>query len=292
MNKPLIFIVLIVVAFASLIPIANAQRKQVLGRSVASNQLVSFDSIDHSSFDTLLQKYVDEDGMVNYKDWGASSADRESLLTYINSLSAANPNTRSSKESALAFWINSYNAVTIEGILQVYPTTSIRNHTAKVAGYNIWHHLKLNVAGSEYSLNDIEHNVLRKMDEPRIHFAIVCASIGCPRLLNQAYVAENLEEQLQVNTRDFFSRSQNLQYDSASSTLQLSSLINWFADDFGKDSNGQVTYLAPYFPKQVQTAISTRGFNISYLDYDWNINEQKTQVSQGSGSNKKGSNRR
>ena len=141
---------------------------------------------------------------------------------------------------SLAFWINAYNATTIEGILQVYPTSSIRNHTAKVAGYNLWKDLPLLVGGKPHSLDAMEHQILRKMGEPRIHFAIVCASVGCPRLMNEAYTPDRIEEQLALNTRDFFSRSQNFQVDQ-SGVMHVSSILDWFGEDFGPTQQAQFT---------------------------------------------------
>ena len=121
----------------------------------------------------------------------------------------------------------------------------------------------------------IEHKVLRKMNEPRIHFAIVCASIGCPRLLNEAYVPDKLEGQLVANSRDFFSRSQNLKFDQSKNQLQLSSIMKWFADDFGTDTTAQVHAIKPYLPEGIKDNVSKRSFSVGYLDYDWNLNEQK-----------------
>ena len=155
----------------------------------------------------------------------------------------------------LAFWINAYNAVTIEGILQEYPTTSIRNHTARVFGYNIWQDLPLIVADKQYSLEQIEHEVLRKMNEPKIHFAIVCASIGCPRLRNEAYTSSRVDEQLADNARDFFSRRKNLQVDMARRTLKLSSILSWFDDDFGSTQAKQLQTIKSYLPKDAQSLI-------------------------------------
>ena len=126
------------------------------------------------------------DGMVNYAAWRGTDTDRKSLQNYLVRLSQASPAVKASRAGQLAFWINAYNATTIEGILQVYPTSSIRNHTAKVAGYNLWKDLPLLVGGKPHSLDAMEHQILRKMGEPRIHFAIVCASVGCPRLMNEA----------------------------------------------------------------------------------------------------------
>ena len=109
------------------------------------------------------------------------------LTTDINGLSQANPQAHSTRHAKLAFWINAYNAVTVHGILREYPTSSIRNHTAKLAGYNIWKDLQLAIGGRAYSLDTMEHMILRPEREPQIHFAIVCASIGLSRLLNEAY---------------------------------------------------------------------------------------------------------
>jgi hypothetical protein len=160
----------------------------LVGAKVAAARQIPLDQIDHSVWDGLLKKYVDDKGLVNYKAWKANAGDAQALDQYLAHLSQSNDN--GTKEQQLAFWINTYNAVTVKGILREYPTTSIRNHTAKILGYNIWKNLKLIVGGKSVSLHEMEHQVLRKMGEPRIHFAIVCASIGCPRLLNEAYVAE------------------------------------------------------------------------------------------------------
>ena len=106
---------------------------------------VPLDRVDHSTWDRLLQKYVDRDGMVDYDSWKASEPDRGALKQYLATLSAADANTQTTRQGKLAYWINAYNALTVHGILDVYPTSSIRNHTAKVVGYNIWDDLLLPV---------------------------------------------------------------------------------------------------------------------------------------------------
>ncbi len=250
-------------------------QNKVVGQKWPVNQRVSFNEIDHSSYHTLLQKYVDSDGMVNYKGWKANSADHDALLKYIKQLGKVDSAKPASNEAKLAYWINAYNAVTIEGILQVYPTTSIRNHTAKLLGYNIWKNLKLISGDQQINLDSIEHKVLRKMGEPRIHFAIVCASIGCPRLLNEAYVADRLEDQLTTNATDFFSRSRNLQVNQSKRELRLSSIMSWFGTDFGQSQEQQLQAISPYFPESAKKFVESGGNRVSYLDYDWNINEQR-----------------
>ncbi len=174
----------------------------------------------------------------------------------------------------MAFWINAYNAVTVRGILREYPTTSIRNHTAKIFGYNIWKDLLLVVGGRSYSLEDIEHKVLRHMRDPRIHFAIVCASKGCPRLRNEAYTAERLERQLDDNARHFFAQRQNFRYDPARRHFELSSILKWFGRDFGEDDRAVLRAIAPFLPESASQVASTGGVTVSYLTYDWSLNDQ------------------
>ncbi|MFT7633008.1 MAG: hypothetical protein ACI87E_004063 [Mariniblastus sp.] len=252
-----------------------ASADEHVGKKWPAAQRVAFDQIDHRTFDQLLKKYVDANGMVDYQAWHASAADRASLTQYLHELGKADADKQATQPAKLAYWINAYNALTIEGILRVYPTTSIRNHTAKVFGYNIWKNLKLISGAQEITLDHIEHKILRPLGEPRIHFAIVCASIGCPRLLNEAYAADRLEQQLVTNTTDFFSRSQNLRVDAANKKLHLSSIISWFGADFGKDQSAQLTYLARYFPVSAQKFAAAGGYRVAFQTYDWNLNAQK-----------------
>lgn len=251
--------------------ISGAQEQA--GRSWPANQQVPIDQVSHQGFDQLLKKYVDTNGGVNYQLWHQNSADRAALTQYLEQMSCANPDLPSSRQAVLAYWINAYNAVTIEGILRVFPTTSIRNHTAKVVGYNIWKDLIFIAGSKRVSLEDIEHKILRKMNEPRIHFAIVCASIGCPRLLNEAYVANRLEQQLATNTQDFFSRRQNLKV--TGNTLRLSEIINWFGSDFGGTQQQQMRTLSPYFPQPAQALVASGNYRVQFLNYDWNLNSQR-----------------
>lgn len=265
-----IAMLLVAVVTVSSTGIANAE--QNAGQPWPANQWVSIDQIQHAAFDGLLRKYVDQNGMVNYKAWHQNAQDRQALTAYLAQLSRANPNQPATREAKLAYWINAYNAVTLEGILRVYPTTSIRNHTAKLMGYNIWKNLIFTAGDQRVSLEDIEHKILRKMDEPRIHFAVVCASIGCPRLLNQAFVADRLEEQLATNTRDFFGRQQNLQVTNG--VLKLSQLISWYGSDFGSTQQQQMQALRRYFPPSAQALVGSGRYQVSFLEYDWNLNSQ------------------
>jgi len=233
------------------------------------------DQINHAAWNALLQKYCDKRGMVNYQGWYRSREDQTLLKQYLAHLSSADPRRQASSAARMAFWINAYNAVTVQGILREYPTTSIRNHTAKVFGYNIWKDLLLPVGDQTFGLEQIENDVLRKMGDPRIHFAIVCASIGCPRLLNQAYVAEQLDSQLTINARQFFSDPGKFRYNAARRQLEVSPILKWYATDFGPNAAAQMRTIAPFLPDQGAQSLATSGLaTVSYLGYDWGLNDQ------------------
>lgn len=264
------------------------QRQTQLGGVVQESQQVAMGQIDHGSWNGLLKKYVDESGAVDYLSWHASAEDSQALDQYISGLSFASLKKPAAIEDQKAYWINAYNAVTIKGILQEYPTTSIRNHTSETGGYNLWKNLLLNVGGHQVSLDSMEHKILRPMGDPRIHFAIVCASKGCPRLLNQAYVGQSLEQQLKVNTTHFFSVAQNFQYDAANRVFKLSSIMEWFGSDFGADQAAQLAAISPYLPTaQAQAAARANAVRVSYLDYSWDLNAQPKKMKQANGSGTK-----
>jgi hypothetical protein len=270
---------LIVTSFFGFVLVVSA-RGNVLGGSpiylgTKSAAAVSMDAIAHDGLNDLLKKYVNDAGLVNYKAWKASDEDVRRLDEYINSLSSASLSIAATRPAKLAFFINAYNALTVKGILREYPTSSIRNHTAKLFGYNIWQDLQLYVGGSPLSLETIEHQVLRKMSEPRIHFAIVCASIGCPRLLNEAFAADKLDEQLDRNAKDFFTRSRNFRFDANTNTFYLSSILDWFGEDFGGSQSAQLKKISLWMPSGGARDVAVKGLGrVKFLDYDWNLNSQ------------------
>ncbi|MBW3597887.1 MAG: DUF547 domain-containing protein [Planctomycetes bacterium] len=246
-----------------------------VGANVPAAQRTPVSQIDHSLWNGLLRKYVDSEGMVNYTGWKGSAADQQALDRYWAHLSAASFGPEAGRAAQIAYWINAYNAVTVKGILREYPTSSIRNHTPKLFGYHIWKDLHLLVAGRGYSLHQIEHEILRKMGEPRIHFAIVCASIGCPRLLNEAYTPQQLETQLTRNARAFFADQSKFHYDAARNTLFVSPILQWFAEDFGANQAEQMRRISPYLPDEQAQRLSQSGTaRVSYLDYDWGLNDR------------------
>jgi hypothetical protein len=245
-----------------------------VGRDAAPGERVDVERIDHGAWNELLRKYVDDRGRVAYGAWKASAEDRRALEAYLSSLSGASASRAGSREARLAFWINAYNALTIHGILREYPTTSIRNHTARFLGYNIWKDLQLPVEDRAYSLHQIEHDVLRKMGEPRIHFAIVCASVGCPRLLNEAYTAEEVEDQLTRNAREFFADPAKFSFDAEGRVFSVSPILSWFAADFGATERDRLRTIAPWLPPDARAAAESGDVRFRYLPYDWSLNDR------------------
>ena len=233
---------------------------------------VGLGQYDHRVLDSLLQKYVDQNGDVDYATWQSNQQDRSTLLNYLLGMKSVDTSVASSTQSQMAFWINAYNALTIEGILQLFPTGSIKDHAPNATGYNIWDDFKLPVGGTEYSLNDIEHKILRKMGDPRIHFAIVCASKSCPQLSQRAYFGDSLDQQLGYSSSLFFHTPGKFSYDTQRGQLGLSPIIQWFGEDFGRNDQERLQYLSQFMPADAARLATSGSATISYLDYDWGLN--------------------
>ena len=213
----------------------------------------------HFLWNELLQKHVSDNGNVNYKSF---KIDHKKLLEYINILAIlkSKPEFDSiSREEKLAFWINAYNALTIDLIIKNYPVKSIKDIK------NPWEQRLWQFGDKWYNLEDIEHKILRKMDEPRIHFAIVCASYSCPKLQNTAFTAGNLEQQLTLATQEFLSDTNRNEI--SENTLKLSKIFRWFDKDF--EQNGS---LIDFLNKYSNVTISAKA-KISYKDYNWDLND-------------------
>jgi hypothetical protein len=268
-------VAVVVVATLAISQLVSARAKVQVGGPCAATDRPSLAAVDHGALDALLQKYVDDRSLVAYAKWKGNADDVQALDQYLTRMGCVDLGKSAAKTAQLAYWINVYNALTIHGILREYPTTSIRNHTAKLGGYNIWKDLLLWVDGKNYSLDDIEHKILRKMGEPRIHVAIVCASIGCPPLANRAYTAKDLDCQLAANARRFFARPVNFRADERSQTVYVSELLKWYGTDFAPTPAEQMKALRPYFPSsETLSWIEETGVTVEYLDYNWGLNDQ------------------
>lgn len=218
--------------------------------------------VDHAPFNELLKKHVSSSGNVNYKGF---IADKRQLETYLGSLSKEWPLDKWSKNEQLSFWINAYNAFTIKAIIDHYPVKSI-THIKVPSAENVWKATFFSIGGKKTSLDQIENKILRvEFDEPRMHFAINCASISCPVLRNEAYRADRLDVQLTEQTERFFKDSTKNQISSTSPAL--SSIFDWFKSDFTKHGT-----LIDFINRYSTTKISNSA-KISYMEYNWNLNE-------------------
>ncbi len=220
----------------------------------------------HEIWNGLLKKYVTDDGSVNYEGF---KKEREKLKQYLDLLSKSNPSDEWSEKERLAFWINAYNAYTVELILRHYPVESIKDIGSKIKipfVSTAWDIKFINIGGKDYDLNNIEHSVLRKQfDDPRIHFAINCASYSCPKLRNEAFTADKLEAQLQDQARDFVNdKRKNI---ITADKLELSEIFNWYKADFTKD-----TKLIAYIQQYTDVKISPSA-KVSYMEYNWSLNK-------------------
>lgn len=226
----------------------------------------------HAPFSALLATHV-KDGRVSYRGF---AADREALARYVRSLAPVDPSTLS-RSGQLAFWINAYNAFTIDLILGKYPgIRSIKEF------WGPWDRDDWTVGGRKVTLNHIEHEVLRKMGDPRIHAAIVCASISCPDLASEAYEPERIEEQLDSAMRRFLADpTKGMKVGTEKGRLwgenhvaYLSKIFSWFQDDFGADPRAVLARLEPSMtPEQRDFVRKHReALVVRYFDYDWNLN--------------------
>jgi len=229
----------------------------------------SIEEIDHVSWDGLLQRYVNSAGLVDYRRWKSSPVDVAALDEYLSVLSKADLNCSASREAKLAFWINAYNALTIRGILRDYPAANTQSEPMPQVPK-----VQLPIGKSTFSLDQIEHELLRPLNEPQIHFAIVCGLRGCPRLMNRAYAARGVTAQLNENAKQFFADPSKFAL-SGGSELQLSPILQWYADDFGKTPTEVLKTIAPYMPTELRSKLLGQpDLRIRYLGYDWSLNDQ------------------
>ena len=215
-------------------------------------------SPSHSAFNALLVKHVTADGKVNYTGF---KTDKPKLDEYLSILSKNAPTEKWTKNEKLAYWINLYNAGTIQLILINYPVKSIM----EINGGKAWD-LKFIKSGSQtLSLNQIENEIIRpRFKEPRIHFAVNCAAKSCPKLLNKAFYAHILDKQLHTATKKFINNS--YKNTITPSTIKISKIFEWYAIDFGGKEK-----LINYFNQYSNTKINSNA-KISFMEYNWDLN--------------------
>jgi Protein of unknown function, DUF547 len=246
------------------------------GRPAAANDAgsteQSFDH-EHAAWTALLRRYV-RDGLVDYGGLKAQGAGAlEAYLRRLSSLGAPEY-ARWSREERLAFWINAYNAYTVRDILDHYPLDSIRSIGLLPGAAFRDRFIPMEaLRGRKLSLDDVEHDILRReLDEPRIHFAIVCASRSCPVLRDESYRARDLDAQLQEAAERFVRDPRRNRYDAATGTFHASAIFKWFREDFERRAGSVASFLASYANEEAAAALRSGSVRIDYLDYDWSLN--------------------
>ena len=224
--------------------------------------------ISHAAFDSLLRKHVNTEGWVDYKGFIRDSV---LLNSYLNLLSKGYPNDKNwNKNEQKAYWINAYNAFTIKLICDHYPLESIKDIKKGVPLVSdTWTIDFIKIEGKTYNLNNIEHGILRpKYNDPRIHAAVNCASRSCPKLLNEAFTADKLDNQLDMVMKDFINDATRNKITSANKA-QLSKIFTWFAGDFKKSNPSVIAFINKFSKTKID-----KNADISYLDYNWQLNKQ------------------
>jgi len=223
---------------------------------------------DHSTWTRLLQRYVDDEGRVAYRDLAAN--DLAALDSYVASLAAARTDGWA-RADRIAFWLNAYNAVIVRAILEGYSAEST------LSRYSLFYRHKQDIAGSARTPNDIEHRILRPSGDSRIHFALVCASSSCPKLRRQAWIGETLDRDLDEEARRFITEPRRNRISPDAATIHLSKIFEWYRDDFGGTDESVRTFIGRYTGEPERRYLHERQPTIEYLDYDWTMNAQPGQ---------------
>jgi Protein of unknown function, DUF547 len=212
---------------------------------------------DYKNYATFLKKYVSNSGNVNYDKIKPNKAELDAIA---DQLSENRPTDKWSKNEKMAYYINIYNVYTIKSIVDNYPVKSIKDIS------NVWDKKIIPQGKILYSLSDIENKILRKMGDPRIHFAINCASFSCPKMDNEVYTADKLDKQLEVGAKEFINDKNKNQI--TTSEIKLSNIFDWYSGDFKEDSGSVIEFLNKYS----KTTIDKKA-KIKFLDYNWSLNK-------------------
>ena len=232
---------------------------------------------DHGEFGELLRRHVDADGLVDY---AALAADPAPLSSYVGRLKTA-PFSELGRDEKLALLINAYNAFTLQLIVDHYPLASIHD----IPAAERWDDRRWEVAGGRYSLDEIENELIRpNFRDDRVHFALVCAAMGCPVLRPEAYSGQRIEEQLERQTRSVHEDQRWFRFDEAEGLVWLTQVYSWYASDF-EQLHGSVLAAAARYSSDLRNALDEgRPVRIRWLPYDWALTESRTPVSDGTGS--------
>ena len=234
--------------------------------SFFGNNILAQKSFDHSYTDytEFLNKNV-TNGKVDYKGLKNNPKELDQIINQFSTVTLEQYNSWSESEK-LAFLINLYNASTLNLVVQHYPLKSFKDIGEP------WDIKFLEIHGDKISLNSLENDYIRKkFNEPRIHFALVCAANGCPVLISEAYISDRLESQLENSTRNFLLIKDKNSVDDNKKIIMISPLFDWFKEDFNRKLGSVIAFIAPYYSKIPE---DLKNYQIKYTVYDWSLNEK------------------
>ncbi len=261
----------VVMGCLSFIMIRQSSNTVVIGLTWDDKDLISPANFDHQPWSDLLQKYVDDDGLVNYKSWKNNQTDLQKLTDYLESLSRVDANATISNDDDLAFWLNAYNALTVQAILRIYPIESVRRH-ANPLGFNIWNHYKIMVDARAYSLSDLMDGPLATSVDNRTRFGIVQGSVSCPKLARQAYFGCKVNAQLTDVVRRFFSDPRNIRVENEQ-RIHLSPVVRQVLNNLQGDTQQKLTQLSGIVPEH-EAARLIQTAEICWFRHNWSLNQQ------------------
>jgi hypothetical protein len=244
---------------------------------LVSLNLFAFDH-SHGGLDKILKEAVSFEGNQSFIDYKKIKTDQAPLKSYLASLSSVKKSKYENWNAGerLAFLINAYNAFTIKLIVDNYPVQSIKD----LGGFlkSPWKKEFFTLFGKQTHLDGIEHDMIRKkFDEPRIHFAVVCASIGCPPIQKFAFKASEMEKQFKIATKTFLMDTKKNSYDKKKKKLRLSKVFKWYGDYFNKKYGSYLKFISTRITedKGLQKKIANDKVNSSWNSYDWGLNEKQ-----------------
>ena len=244
--------------------------------SWADHDATSAEQVDHVEWQALLDAYLITDdpsgvNLVDYPKLQVNPADQERLERYIAYLEGLDPR-RFARDEQMAYWINLYNAVTVKVVLGEYPVDSIKNiHEGVIPWTGPWGDIHTSAAGQPLTLDNIEHDILRPIwRDPRIHYAVNCASMGCPNLQPEVYTGENLERLLEQGAREYINHPRGAELlDEAFGVV--SSIYFWFPEDFGNSEAGVLEHLRKYAEGELAEMLQDFDGSLDH-EYDWSLN--------------------
>ena len=231
-------------------------------------------AFDFKGWDGLLKKHVKPTTLAGVRLIGVDYPGLKKDPAYsklIGDLKSFSPAKLKSEKDKLCFWINVYNIMAVKMVLDHYPVDSIKDVGSPTK--SVWKKKVGVVGGKEMTLDEIEHEILRKMGDPRIHAAIVCASVSCPDLRQEAYTTDHLDRQLDDQFKRFLANTgKGLQVDAEGGGIVLSKIFDWFEEDF-ESRGGILAFLFRYAPRKYRPFLKKGSDNVSYLDYNWDLNK-------------------